>query len=250
MKKILLGGTVGVLALILAMPAMASDFQNGSFEKASVNPRSLFTLLDSSSTRIDGWEVNLGSIEYVGSYWEVEDGDRSIDLNGDAQGSIKQKFETDKGATYKVTFYMSGNPDGGPDKKIMRVSATGNAARYFSFDEDNSRSDMDWEKRTYYFKATESDTTLIFASWISGYYGPALDKVSVEKIAKEDDNDEPKKKIDYDYDDICSDNNKDSKACQLWQKGVRGKGILTAPGLQKSFNEKHKAFKKFARKNK
>ena len=193
MKKILLGGVVGFFALVLATPAMASDFQNGSFEKASVNPGSSFILLNFSNTEIDGWKVDQGSVEYVGSYWKAEEGDRSIDLNGSEQGAIKQKFETDKGATYKVTFYMSGNPDGGPDKKIMRVSATGNTARYFSFDEDNSRSDMDWEKRTYYFKAVESDTTLIFASWISGYYGPALDKVSVEKIAQEDDNDEPKK---------------------------------------------------------
>lgn len=34
---------------------------------------------------------------------------------------------------------------------------------------------------------------------------------------------------------------KDSKACQLYQSGVPGKGILTAPGLQKPFNPNSKA---------
>ena len=90
MKKLILA----VAALALPAVAHAGPFINGSFENASVNPGSGFTNLAGGSTAITGWTVGGDSIDYIGGYWNAQNGSRSIDLSGNAPGSIFQTFDT------------------------------------------------------------------------------------------------------------------------------------------------------------
>jgi choice-of-anchor C domain-containing protein len=107
-----------------AIRAEAGPFTNGSFELASVNPGAGFATLAAGSTQITGWEVFGSTIDYIGTFWEAADGNRSVDLNGNAgPAGIRQTFDTLVGATYRVEFAMAGNPDGLPDMKQVLVES-------------------------------------------------------------------------------------------------------------------------------
>ena len=85
----------------MATSAGAATFTNGSFE-LGVNPGSSFVTLGNGSTGVTGWVVGGDSIDYIGGYWQAEDGSRSIDLSGNANGSIAQTFDTVANQTYQV----------------------------------------------------------------------------------------------------------------------------------------------------
>lgn len=171
---VLLGATSG---LVLAVGT------NGSFE-TGVDPGSYMVLNATDSASITGWTVALGSVDYIGTYWTASNGTRSIDVNGNETGSVSQALATVAGGIYKVTFDMSGNPDGGPNEKMLRASA-GSTMQDFSYDTAamaNTREDMKWQNETFSFVATGTNTTLTFASQISGFWGPVLDNVLVEQM--------------------------------------------------------------------
>jgi choice-of-anchor C domain-containing protein len=181
-KKFLVGMAAGTLMLgVMITPAFAVG-TNGSFEFGS-DP-GMYTTLNIGSTNINGWTINSGSIDYIGAHWEASDGIRSIDMNGNEKGSISQSFSTTLGARYKVTFDLSGNPDGDPNIKLLTVSAA-SESKSFSYDinhEGTTRLDMKYAPQSFTFTATGINTTLTFASAIEGYYGPVLDKVVVEQM--------------------------------------------------------------------
>jgi choice-of-anchor C domain-containing protein len=180
MKKFVLA-----LAALAALPtgANAAAFMNGSFETGPAVGS--FTTLGTGSTALTGWTVTSGSVDYIGSYWQAAEGVRSVDLDGSSVGSIAQTFDTSIGSTYVVTFFMSGNPDGGPNPKTMDVSATGGATVGYVFPMAGvSRpNNMLWTEMTYVFTASSASTTLSFASTTGGqFFGPALDNVSVVAV--------------------------------------------------------------------
>ena len=173
--------------------ANANLIVNGSFETGP-NPGVLI-FLPSGSSAITGWEVSRDYIDYIGSYWDASDGERSLDLDDSTGfGGIKQTFSTTPGWIYKVTFDMSGNPYrgfGDPFIKHMGVSAAGQSA-HFDFDTTGKSlpNNMGWLTKEWYFTADGSgSTTLEFYSLhtlsggeysgYSGWTGPALDNVSV-----------------------------------------------------------------------
>jgi choice-of-anchor C domain-containing protein len=174
---------VGVAAWGIATTAGAAAFTNGSFElsTAATNPGSGFTTLLNGSTAITGWTVGGDSIDYIGGYWQPEDGSRSVDLSGNANGSISQTFDTVLGQRYAVSFFLAGNPDGGPAAKVAITSATGGPVQSdtFTVSGSDSRASMGWQAYTYNFTAASTSTTLSFASATGTAYGPALDNVSV-----------------------------------------------------------------------
>lgn len=184
--KFSLRGCIAVLgfalmALLLGSAQIASaQVTNGSFE-AGDDPGS-FTTLIPGDTDITDWAVTAGSVDYIGTYWQAAAGTRSVDMNGTEAGAISQTFPTVIGAKYDVTFYMSGNPDGGPALKEMAVGATGVAAQNYTYDtsvEANTKADMKWSSRTYSFLATGASTILTFESLVDGAYGPALDNIMI-----------------------------------------------------------------------
>jgi choice-of-anchor C domain-containing protein len=155
---------------------------NGSFEQGPDAKRGDgFITLESGSTAITGWVVSRGDIDYVGSYWQPADGQRSLDLNGFNRGGIAQTFKTTKGKKYRVTFAMAGNPNLGeePRVKTLGISAAGKSAE-FSFDTTGKvYRNMGWVTKTWEFMAVADQTTLEFYSLTGRGCGPALDDVHV-----------------------------------------------------------------------
>lgn len=180
MKKILiLAGSVA-----LAASAHASVFTNGSFETGP-NPGG-FTTLFNDDTSISGWTVGGNSVDYIGSYWQASNGQRSLDLGGNNNGSVSQTFDTVANQAYTLTFDLSGNPDKRPTNPaayIVNVTA-GNLNGNFSFtDLSNSLGNMKWQTFTTTFVASSNSTTLTFLdAHPQGAWGPALDNVKVEAV--------------------------------------------------------------------
>ncbi|MEO5492397.1 MAG: choice-of-anchor C family protein [Sphingomonas sp.] len=177
MKKLIL-----VLAA-LALPAVAhaGPFINGSFE-AGTNP-GVFTPLTAGSTAITGWTVGGDSVDYIGSYWNAQSGSRSVDLSGNAPGSIFQTFDTVLGQIYNVTFFLGANGDGPPPFKTVGVTATGNATGNYSVATTAFPPNVtNWSPFNYVFTATGTSTTLTFASTGTTAFGAALDNVNVTAV--------------------------------------------------------------------
>jgi choice-of-anchor C domain-containing protein len=177
-----------VAAIALAGSALAAfaGVTNGSFEAGNyVENAPGWEMLTAPSTDMTGWTVSSGTVDWVGPLWQAQDGSKSIDLDGNSPGAISQNLATTIGNTYSVSFYLSGNSNGGPTVKTLIVSATGTAPATYTFDVSTiSNSAMGWRLESYSFVATSSTSTLTFASGDTpGAYGPALDNVVVTETA-------------------------------------------------------------------
>jgi choice-of-anchor C domain-containing protein len=177
-------GGLAVLALAGATLAFTGP-TNGSFETGTyVDGGGGFEPLNAGATTIDGWTVDSGSVDWIGTYWPAADGVMSIDMSGLDAGAISQTFPTTIGNTYTVSFFLAGNPAGLPTVKTLDVSATGGTVSSFSFDTAASTlTNMNWTAESYTFFATTSSTTLSFVSTTAGPFGPAIDNVVVTEIA-------------------------------------------------------------------
>ena len=103
-------------------------------------------------------------------------------MNGTNPGAIAQTFATIAGATYNVSFYLSGNPDGGTGPKTLTVAASGNAKLPYTFTvtASTTHSSMGWIKESYTFTATTDSTDLSFAGDpAAGAFGPVIADVTV-----------------------------------------------------------------------
>ncbi len=183
------------LCAFTAVPATADMVQNGSFE-IGTDPGGGYLELDAGSTAITDWTVIGGgvrAVDYIGGYWVAFDGSRSLDLNGrPGPGGVEQVISTTPGETYVVTFYMAGNPDGGPTIKTMDVSVDTTVPQTQSFGFDTTgktRSNMGWTPMQWSFVADAPSTTLRFMSTVvypgnpsNVGWGPALDNVSVVPV--------------------------------------------------------------------
>src|ERR1700736_3616949 len=96
---------VGAIALLFAgvAGAGAAPFTNGGFEAGNYTGNlSTFQTLGNGSTAITGWTVGGNSIDWIAGYWQPNSGAMSIDLDGNAPGSISQTFDTTAGQQYLV----------------------------------------------------------------------------------------------------------------------------------------------------
>lgn len=182
-SRLLLPALVATLALAGAS-ADAQLVTNGSFETSSTisNPGG-FTTLGAGSTAIDGWTVSPGAgIDYIGTYWVAADGARSIDLSALGMGGIFQDIVTVPGSTYRLSFAMAGNPEGGPTMKSMLVSA-GATNQTFTFDiTGHSKPAMGWQTFSMHFVASAATSRIEFLSLNNTATGPTLDAVGVELV--------------------------------------------------------------------
>jgi choice-of-anchor C domain-containing protein len=185
-SKVRIGLTLLALCVFaLGRPAAAQNLiQNGSFE-IGTDPGG-FSVVYEGSGQIASWNVTNGSVDYIGTFWQAQDGSRSIDMSGSSAGTMaSQTFVTEIGQNYLVSFWMAGNPDGPPPIKSMDVLFDG-VARNFEFDNTGkTRQNMGWEKHTFVATATGTTSTLTFRSLTNGVYGPALDNVSVVAVTPE-----------------------------------------------------------------
>ena len=173
-----------ISALAIAGTATGDSFTNGSFEHATVDPGSGYVTLGAGSTAITGWTVGGDSIDYVGGYWQAENGARSIDLSGNAAGSISQTFDTVAGKAYDVNFWLAGNPNGGPQTKGVTVSASGATPQTddFTLQPTDTLGHMGYQPYSYMFNAASNSTTLTFSSDTASPDGAVLDNVSVTAV--------------------------------------------------------------------
>ena len=184
MRRARLGVALGFIAAI-AFAGSAHAFtgaSNGSFETGTyVDNGSGFQQLDAPNASMDGWSVDSGSVDWVGTYWTAPDGAMSVDLSGADAGTLSQTIDTTIGNTYTVAFLLSGNPAGGvPLLTTLEVSATGGTTGMYSHDTTGSDlTTMVWTPETYEFLATSASTTITFASTTAGPFGPAIDNVVV-----------------------------------------------------------------------
>lgn len=169
---------VAMIAAGFGFGANAATITNGSLEGLDSGG---YSTLAGGSTAIAGWTVGGDSVDWIDTYWEAADGDNSVDLNGNGQGSISTDI-TDlvMGETYEISFYLSGNSDGAPTTKTVGVDVGAGVTEY-TFDTTGSDvpMPMNWTEYTYLFTATAGTMTLTFASLDAGYYGAALDNVSI-----------------------------------------------------------------------
>ena len=119
-------------------------------------------------------------IDYIGTYFNAYDADRSLDMNGSGPGSVYQSFATVIGQTYTVSFYMAGNPAIELGDKPLQVTVAG-YSNVFHFDTTgHSLPNIGpWDYDSFSFLATAASSTLTFTSLATGPCGPALDKVEV-----------------------------------------------------------------------
>ena len=166
-----------VAAVALSTTAHAASFQNGSFEDGP--EAGSFLTLSAGDTSVSGWTVGGNSIDYIGAYWNAQDGARSVDLAGNGPGNVSQTFDTINNRKYTVSFWLAGNTDGAPAVKSTIVSAGGPGTTYTFDTTGDSIPGLDWKQYSYSFTATGSSSTLSFAAGDSGPFGAALDNVSV-----------------------------------------------------------------------
>jgi choice-of-anchor C domain-containing protein len=186
MKKLILSAAAAaILTVSLAGVSAAAGptIVNGSFETGT-DPVVFTQLSAVNSASITGWTVSSGTVDYIGTYWQAADGVRSLDLSGSGVGAVQQTFVTTVGTSYRVTFSMSGNPEGGTGTKTMTAS-TGGTPIAFSYEvgAGNTRVDMKWTNKSFLFTATAATTTLTFTSTTNTVFGPALDNVRVQLAA-------------------------------------------------------------------
>jgi choice-of-anchor C domain-containing protein len=182
-------GTVSPLAV--SITDTPNLLVNGSFESGPTIPTggfaAPFVTPFGGSTDIPGWTVTGDSVDYEShsfngnSGWAAKDGDRSIDLSGNATGGIEQTFATVIGKTYTVQFQFAGNPqdliDG--DTHNIEVSAAGASQDYSTVSNTGHPLAPAWIGETFQFTATAATTTLQFTSLDTSNFGPLIDNVVV-----------------------------------------------------------------------
>jgi choice-of-anchor C domain-containing protein len=171
---------VALLVFFVCLSSASAQIVNGSFEQGA-NPGS-FSMLYAGSTDLTGWSIDVESVDYIGGYWQASHGVRSLDMSGLTAGQISQTLNTVAGSTYRVTFDMSGNAGGAPAVKMLTVSVNGAQAQTYSYDttaKGTTQLNMNWETMIYEFTANSSSTVLAFTSGTPGWFGPALDNVSI-----------------------------------------------------------------------
>jgi hypothetical protein len=133
------------------------------------------------------WIVTKRTIDFEGTnpYWVAPNGVCTIDLDGSpGAGGIKHSsFATRRGATYTVTFLLSGNGAGPPVVKNMTVKAGEDQFTQFSWDTTNGNDAQngDFTTETWQFKAVHRSMTLTFQSQdpVKGSFGPIVAAISV-----------------------------------------------------------------------
>jgi choice-of-anchor C domain-containing protein len=139
-----------------------------------------FTTINAGGT-IGPWSVDTGSVDLIGNYWQAPPlGGGSVDLDGNAPGSISQSLDLGAG-NYSLSFYLSGNPDGLPSTKTVEVTI-GGVTKTFTFTiGGNSHGSMNYVLETLAFNWGGGDTALDFISLdTDSPYGPVIGDVDLQ----------------------------------------------------------------------
>jgi len=162
---------------------------NGSFEEGPEIPDDGVRNFEpeKGSTAIRGWVVTERFVSPIHSaYWRPAHGKRSFAMSwkpGAATGGgIRQDFKTRKGQKYRVSFWMAGDPLGGPPEKKLRVSAASKSAEFVFDNTGKNRTAMGWVSKNWEFTAEADQTTLEFSCLTESIFGVAIDDVIVVAV--------------------------------------------------------------------
>lgn len=182
MKTLILAAA---LAASFSAATQAATVLNGSFEDNAGVSDAFGTVYMGDNTYIPGWTVAEGNIDLIRTYWENQDGQFSVDLDGNQMGTIVGSIvDLMVGKAYDLSFFMAGNPDGGPDIKKVTVIA-GATQDQFTFDATStSTAAMGWLRYTMRFVATaETESVTFVSSHRNGsFFGAAIDNVAVSPV--------------------------------------------------------------------
>ena len=184
---------MSLLTLSLCVPrAHAQILVNGNFESGpAIPPLDAMLALGAGSTVVPGWTVSAGTVVLISDvYWVPPSGARSVNLSDNrpagtstVPGSIQQTFASAQGATYRLTFWVSGEPFSLPTIKHLRVNA-GPVQQDFTYDNTPAwHWDMAWAQHTLDFTANAASTTVRFAGLDVSRWGPAIDSAKVELVS-------------------------------------------------------------------
>jgi choice-of-anchor C domain-containing protein len=175
------GCAAGAL-LLLPLAASANLVVDGGFEaQLASDPFQTF----SATSTMGGWTVAAGSVDLIRDYWQPAADSQSVDMAGFYQnGTIQQTIATTPGSWYHLTFDMSGNPDGPPITKTLKVNF-GNTTLDFTFNTTGiTHTSMGWQLKSGNFQANGSTTTLSLTdiSEPGTAFGAVVDNVSLVPV--------------------------------------------------------------------
>jgi hypothetical protein len=187
---------IGVLSVVLAGVLVSSGVSaasarastssnlitNGCLQVPSLT--SGYDTFEGESTQIPGWTVGGDSVDVMtADKWEPGPGCRqSVDLAGNAQGSVSRTVSTTPGVSYLLRWEMAGDLDGGPVVKAIHVFWEGRLVAAPTFDTaGHSDSSMGWVDMHVTVDATRTRSVVTFADVSAGNtaYGATLDNVSL-----------------------------------------------------------------------
>ncbi len=185
MNRLLITSVAIAAVAACAQAQAATALSDGNFA-AAPDPGTYKTYYANST--FGNWTVGKsGSVDLIGSYWANPPGSRSVDLDGESPGSISQMLNLVSGKTYKLSFKLSGNPDGGSPTKGVGVTIGGDPTQQFTYDtaaHGTTKSDMKWVSESFSFTASSSKELLTFASTDEGSpYGAVIASVAVPEPA-------------------------------------------------------------------
>jgi choice-of-anchor C domain-containing protein len=183
--------------------ALAAAFLGGAYSQASAvtvvdgnftDNITGFVTVQAGSTigGAGGWTVTGGSVDLIGTYWQSPTpgiiGSGSVDLDGNSPGGIQQTIAIGPG-TYVLSFYLSGNPDGGIPVKTSLSGITGATQEFTYTTGNNSRDNMNYilETMTFTIGPGVTSTVLSFTSQDSqdSPFGPVIGGVSISSAVPE-----------------------------------------------------------------
>ena len=137
-----------------------------------------------AGTTFGAWQVESGNIELKSwMQWQAAHYRQSLDLHGNAPGTIGRDVATVPGQRYLVSFAQSGHPVCALAVTTFNASFGGQALGDFTFDSTGfSLANMGWRYEAVAVTATTTNSRLRFASTTMGGCGPALDDISVTPI--------------------------------------------------------------------
>jgi choice-of-anchor C domain-containing protein len=180
---------VGIVSCAAPVRAGTSLIVNGSFETPYVDPT--WVNYWNAGQSYGGWTVGSGSIDQIaqGDYaytynWQAADGVQSLDMTGlGSAGTMYQDVATSPGAVYELRFALAGNYYVDPAIKTLRVWWEGSIVGTYTFDvTGKTQRNMGWTYVTAQFVGSGGLSRLTFESLTPGYYGPALDDVSLREL--------------------------------------------------------------------
>ncbi len=190
---------VAASCIALAAPAGANLLVNGGFEVTPCSPGTTSFCTAAVGTPLLGWTVTGGSVDFVNQgYWTPAAGKWSLDLDGFSLGSIAQVFltPTTGAGLFDLAFDLSGNPDGPPGLKLVRIDLVGatfvggGTSRVAGYDAGaNTRTNMNWQSWDFSFVAALGAPVTVSFTSLSNvlapgphFFGAALDNVAVTPV--------------------------------------------------------------------